>query len=127
VPTDQFYEWKRVAGVKTREYTFKLRNGRPLMIAALWARSPAPTGRMTESFAYVTCEANRMISLIHDRMPVILDDAGLATWLNPNASLESLMALLQPLASMELDMRPVTAPLSAAARPYQPSLFGRAA
>jgi putative SOS response-associated peptidase YedK len=68
-----------------------------------------------------------MISLIHDRMPVILDDAGLATWLNPNASLESLMALLQPTASMELDMRPVTAPLPAAARPYQPSLFGRAA
>ena len=127
VPTDQFYEWKRVAGVKTREYAFRLRNGRPLMIAALWARSPAQTGRMSESFAYVTCEANRMIALIHDRMPVILDDAGLATWLNPNASLESLMALLQPLASMELDMRPVTSALPAAARPYQPSLFGRAA
>lgn len=126
VPTDQFYEWKRVAGVKTREYTFKLRSGRPLMIAALWARSPSPTGRLTESFAYVTCEANRMISFIHDRMPVVLDDAGVATWLNPNASLESLLGVMQPLASMELEMRPVAAEI-AAPRPYQPSLFGRAA
>ncbi|NOT39234.1 MAG: SOS response-associated peptidase [Alphaproteobacteria bacterium] len=127
VPSDQFYEWKRVAGVKTREYTFRLRNGRPLMIAALWGRSPSPTGRLSESFAYVTCEANRMISLIHDRMPVILDDAGIAAWLNPNASLESLIALMHPLASMELEMRPVNATAPAAARPYQPSLFPRAA
>jgi putative SOS response-associated peptidase YedK len=68
-----------------------------------------------------------MISMIHDRMPVILDDAGMAAWLNPNASLESLIALMQPLASMELDMRPVTAAFPAAARPHQPSLFDRAA
>ncbi|MFM9864388.1 MAG: SOS response-associated peptidase [Micropepsaceae bacterium] len=127
VPTDQFYEWKRVAGVKTREYAFKLRNGSPLMIAALWGRSPSLTGRLSESFAYVTCEANRMISLIHDRMPVVLDDAGMAAWLNPNASLESLIALMQPLASMELEMRPVNATTPVAARPYQPSLFPRAA
>lgn len=126
VPTDQFYEWKRVAGVKTREYTFRLRSGRPLMIAALWGRSPSPTGRLTESFAYVTCEANRMIASIHDRMPVVLDDAGVATWLNPNASLESLLGVMQPLASMELEMRAVTAE-PAAIRAYQPSLFGRAA
>jgi putative SOS response-associated peptidase YedK len=126
VPTDQFYEWRRVAGVKTREYTFRLRSGRPLMIAALWGRSPSLAGRLTESFAYVTCEANRMISSIHDRMPVVLDDAGVATWLNPNASLESLLGVMQPLASMELEMRAVTAEPTAI-RPYQPSLFGRAA
>jgi putative SOS response-associated peptidase YedK len=126
VPTDQFYEWKRVAGVKTREYAFRLRSGRPLMIAALWGRSPALTGRLTESFAYVTCEANRMIEPMHDRMPVILDDAGVATWLNPNASLESLLGVMQPLASMELEMRAVNAE-PAALKPYQPSLFGRAA
>jgi putative SOS response-associated peptidase YedK len=127
VPTDQFYEWKRVASVKTREYTFKLRSGQPLMIAALWGRSPSPTGRTTESFAYVTCPANRMISLIHDRMPAILDDAGVATWLNPDASLESLLALLQPLASIELEMRPATTTHPIASRPYQPSLFANRA
>jgi putative SOS response-associated peptidase YedK len=123
VPTDQFYEWKRVAGVKTREFAFKLRNGRPLMIAAVWGRSPSPAGRSVESFAYVTCPANRMLSTIHDRMPVVLDDAGIATWLNPNASLASLLSLLQPLASIELEMRPVAGAEPAPARPYQPSLF----
>jgi putative SOS response-associated peptidase YedK len=123
VPTDHFYEWKRVAGVKTREFMFRLRSGRPLMIAALWGRSPSPAGRPLESFAYITCPANRMLSAIHDRMPVVLDDAGVATWLNPNATLESLLALLQPLASVELEMRPVAATEPVAVRPYQPSLF----
>lgn len=128
VPTDQFYEWKRVAGVKTREFTFRLRSGRPLMIAALWGRSPSPAGRPVESFAYITCPANRMLATIHDRMPVVLDDAGMATWLNPNATLESILALLQPLASIELEMRPVASAEPGYARPYQPSLFaGRAA
>jgi putative SOS response-associated peptidase YedK len=64
-----------------------------------------------------------MLSVIHDRMPVILDDAGVATWLNPDASLESLLALLQPLASIELEMRPVNTAQSVTSRPYQPSLF----
>jgi putative SOS response-associated peptidase YedK len=126
VPTDQFYEWKRVAGVKTREYTFKLRNGQPLMIAALWARSPAPTGRMTESFAYVTCEANRMISLIHDRMPVIL-------MMRPRHLAEPERLARKPdgaVAALGVDGTRHAArdrSPSAAARPYQPSLFGRAA
>jgi len=126
VPTDQFFEWKRVAGVKTREYAFKLKNRRPMMIAALWSRASAPS-RPAESFAYISCPANQLVGLIHDRMPVILDEAGVSTWLNPDASLENLLALLQPLKHGELELQALARP---DAKPihYQPSLFaGRAA
>ena len=118
VPTEQFFEWKRVNGVKTREYAFRLRNRRPMMIAALWNRAPGSA----ESFAYISCPANRLLSLIHDRMPVILDDADVTTWLNPNATLESLLALMQPVAGEELELRAVGQP-EVRAKPYQPSLF----
>ena len=35
VPADQFFEWKRAGGVKTKEYAFKLKSHRPMMIAGL--------------------------------------------------------------------------------------------
>jgi putative SOS response-associated peptidase YedK len=121
VPADQFFEWARVDGVKTKEYAFKLKSRRPMMIAALWGRSPTLSGKTVESFAYISCPANKLVARIHGRMPVILDEAGAATWFNPDAALEALLALLQPIESSELDLYP--AHERGYARPYQPSLF----
>ena len=123
VPADQFFEWKRVDGVKTKEYAFKLKGRRPMMIAALWNRAPSPSGGGTvDSFAYISCPANRLVGLIHDRMPVILDDAAVSTWFNPDATLESLLGLLRPFRWGELELHPVGQP-NTRAKPYQPSLF----
>jgi putative SOS response-associated peptidase YedK len=122
VPTDQFFEWKRVEGVKTREFALKLKSRRPMMIAALWNRRPAGPGKPAESFAYITCPANRLMSLLHDRMPAILDDAAVATWMNPDATLDSLLALMKPLDSNHFDLHAVAEPLTRS-KPHQPSLF----
>jgi putative SOS response-associated peptidase YedK len=120
VPTDQFFEWKRAGDVKVKEYAFRLKSRRPMMIAALWSR--APVHGAADTFAYISCPANRLVSLVHDRMPVILDDAEVATWLNPNATLESLFALLRPWRWDGLELQPVAEP-GAKPKPYQPSLF----
>jgi len=125
VPTDQFFEWMRTGGVKRREYAFRLKSRRPMMIAALWNRTPAGGGKMTETFAYISCPANRLVSLIHDRMPVILDDAAMTAWFNPDTSLEALLDLLRPLETSLLDLHAVGEP--ARAKPYQPSLFAQRA
>ena len=118
VPAERFFEWMRVDGVKTREYAYRLRSRRPMMIAALWNR--AAVGKAVESFGYISCPANRLVAQIHDRMPVILDDAGMATWFNPDAPLDALLDLLTPLADGRLELEPVTAPPR---KPYQASLF----
>jgi putative SOS response-associated peptidase YedK len=120
VPAEQFFEWMRIDGVKMREYVFRLRNRRPMMIAALWNRAPSSPGKTVESFGYISCAANRLVSQIHDRMPVILDDAGMATWFNPDAPLEALLDLLRPLGESQLELQPVA---PAPRKPYQPSLF----
>lgn len=122
VPTDQFFEWKRVGGVKTKEFVFKLKSRRPMMIAALWNRSAGPSGAPGECFAYISCPANRLVGLVHDRMPVILDDAAISTWLNPEAPLETLLGLLRPLDHALLELHPA-AGAGAKLKPDQPSLF----
>ena len=121
VPAEQFFEWLRVGDMKAKEYLFRLRSRRPMMIAALWNRAPAG-GKTVETFAYISCEANRLVSQVHDRMPVVLDDAGVKEWFNPDATLDTLLALLKPFDDGELECQPVSnAP--ARARPYQPLLF----
>jgi putative SOS response-associated peptidase YedK len=120
VPTDQFFEWKRVGGAKTKEYAFKLRSRRPMMIAALWSKSPSPSGASGDCFAYISCRANRLVGLIHDRMPVILDEGEISTWLNPDAPLETLLALLRPLDHSLLELQSAAEPKP---KPEQPSLF----
>jgi len=124
VPADQFFEWKRADGVKTKEYAFKLKSRRPMMIAGLWNRT-RPTSRTSgvlDSFAYISCSANRLVGLVHDRMPVILDDAGVATWFNPDATLDGLLGLLRPMSWGQLELHAV-GQSTARAKPYQPSLF----
>ena len=121
VPAEQFFEWMRVDGIKTREYSFRLRSRRPMMIAALWNRAPSPAAKTIESFGYISCPANRLVGQIHDRMPVILDDAAMAAWFNPDATLEALLALLQPLDPGRLELQPVSD--TPVRKPYQPSLF----
>ena len=122
VPTDQFFEWKRVEGVKTREFALKLKSRRPMMIAGLWNRMPSAAGKPVESFAYITCPANRLMSLLHDRMPAILDDAAVATWMNPDATLDNLIGVLKPLDSDRFDLHAVSEPVTRS-KSYQPSLF----
>lgn len=118
VPVDQFFEWKRDGDVKLREYAFRLRSRRKMMVAALWSRLPAGSG---DCFAYISCPANRVVSLIHERMPVILDDRAASQWFNPDASLETLLNLLKPCEWAALDVHPVGQ--SERVKPYQPSLF----
>lgn len=128
VPADQFFEWKRTDGVKTKEYAYRLKSHRPMMIAGLWHRARAASlrGGTLDSFAYISCPSNRLVGLVHDRMPVILDDAGVAAWFNPDATLESLLGLLRPMIWGQLELHPVGQPV-ARPKPYQPSLFARRA
>jgi putative SOS response-associated peptidase YedK len=48
------------------------------------------------SCAIVTCEPGEVVAPIHDRMPVILEQAREADWLDPSAGEEALRKLLAP-------------------------------
>ena len=101
VPADGFYEWKASPGGK-RPYRIGLKGGKgenlPLFaFAGLWERwEKASDGVPIESCTIVTTDANELLRPIHERMPVILDPADYAKWLDPVTPRGMAEALLKP-------------------------------
>lgn len=98
IVADGFYEWTGEKEQKQAWY-ITLKSGEPFGFAALWERWRPPAGTEGEpilSAAIVTTDANDAIAHIHHRMPVILDPADHAAWLDPQATPERLAALLKP-------------------------------
>ena len=72
MPADGFYEWRRTGGPKQPYYLHPPEDA-VLAMAGVWAVWKDPeTGLWVPSAAVITTEANRMMSSIHDRMPVLL-------------------------------------------------------
>ena len=82
VPADGFYEWKRVERGK-EPYYISLREGQPFAFAGLWDRWHIAGGQPIESCTILTTRPNDLLRPIHDRMPVIVDRANYAAWLDP--------------------------------------------
>jgi putative SOS response-associated peptidase YedK len=60
-----------------------------------------------ESTAILTTAANELVGAVHDRMPVILTLEAAQIWLDPDASGETLKALLRPYPAETMMCRPV--------------------
>jgi putative SOS response-associated peptidase YedK len=97
VPIDAFYEWKKNEdGTKTKHVITTTEDG-PFTLAGLWETWANPGGDTIASFTILTCEPNERLATIHDRMPVILDDAVHETWLDPEMQdVDALNALMRP-------------------------------
>jgi putative SOS response-associated peptidase YedK len=80
VPADGYYEWKRPDEHTKHPYLISLLERRPFFIAGIYEDA---TAQRPETFALLTCGPNRLMASIHERMPVILDGAGLDHWLQP--------------------------------------------
>jgi putative SOS response-associated peptidase YedK len=83
VPVTGFYEWTGPAGAK-RASIFRRRDGRPFALAGLWDTWRGAGGEPVVSFTVLTTTANELVAKVHDRMPVIVDEAAFATWLDPH-------------------------------------------
>ncbi len=106
IPADGFYEWRKVAG-KRLPYLLALRDGRPFAFAGLWERWPGGEEPI-ESCTVLTTDANDLVRPLHDRMPVILDPADYATWLDPAVSdAARLVPLLRPYPADRMTSWPV--------------------
>jgi putative SOS response-associated peptidase YedK len=113
VPADGFYEWRPAEGGK-QPYLIRRPDGAPFAFAGLWERWSAPaTAAATaekpfiDSFTIVTTDANARLQPLHDRMPVIIDAADYARWLDPDAEPAALLPLLRPAPDDFLEFFPV--------------------
>jgi putative SOS response-associated peptidase YedK len=96
VPLSGFFEWKN-DGYRKRPFKIHLHNNTIMGIAAIWETWRPGTPAERRSFSILTTAANNFMREIHDRMPVILDDAAVADWLDPEIhERKALEEILQP-------------------------------
>jgi putative SOS response-associated peptidase YedK len=97
VPADGFFEWQDNDGGPKVPYRICRPDRGLFAMAGIWEQWRDPkSGRRLASFAIMTTRANKVLEPIHDRMPVILDDADRGTWIAPNTDPARLHALLRP-------------------------------
>ncbi|MGH9055515.1 MAG: SOS response-associated peptidase [Acidimicrobiales bacterium] len=116
VPADSFYEWQHRTGPHGRRagklpYAVRRRDGAPMAFAGLWEvwrDREAPASETLRTCTIVTTSANDLMAPIHDRMPVVLDRAGWATWLDPAVGAGDAAGLLVPAPDGWLEAHPVS-------------------
>lgn len=111
IPVDGFYEWTGTGGRK-QGHVIRRRDRALFALAGLWDRwnGPAdgpPLVPPLESAAVLTTAANGPLSVLHHRMPVVLDPADWAAWLDPATPMPDVAALMRPAPDEWLDHTPV--------------------
>lgn len=128
IPADGFYEWKKVEGQKKKQPMFIHRpDEQPLAFAGLWTiwRNPEVEGEELHSCTIITTQANATMEPIHDRMPVILDQADWDQWLDPaNDDVDTLGKLLVPAPPKLIEVFPVSTDVNSV-RNKGPELIAR--
>lgn len=109
IPADGFYEWQQRSGSK-QPYRIVLRDERVFSFAGLYDIWSDPEGNKLATCTIITTQPNRLMSDIHNRMPVILRAEDEAEWLDrENMNVSSLLKLLQPYESEKMRAYPVSA------------------
>jgi putative SOS response-associated peptidase YedK len=84
VPAAAFYEWQAGPAGKT-PYAIARADGNPLAFAGIWEGWRSPNGDIVRTYAIVTTTANAQMSVLHERMPVILEPTDWTGWLGEEA------------------------------------------
>jgi putative SOS response-associated peptidase YedK len=94
IPATGFFEWRH-EGRRKSPFRFLTRADGLLAMAGLFQVSDFGF-RLSYSFAVLTCPANEIVSPVHDRMPVLLNEEGTALWLSSSADVKELRPCLSP-------------------------------
>jgi putative SOS response-associated peptidase YedK len=108
VPADGFYGWKKVGKKIAIPYRFILNSREPFSIAALWEEFEDTDGNQIQTFTMITHLSNELVSLVQERMPVILTRQAEKIWLDPASDEETLLGLLTAYPGASMNHYPVS-------------------
>jgi len=80
VLSDGYYEWKQSGGIKVPFFIQKKDSGL-MLFAGLWT-SWSMSSKRIFTYTILTTKAQKNISAIHDRMPVLFDKSKAEMWIN---------------------------------------------
>jgi putative SOS response-associated peptidase YedK len=107
VPASGFYEWKK-EGSKKKPFYFSIPKKPLFAFAGLCDSWKGPGGILHATFTIITCEPNRLVAGVHNRMPVILSRENERRWLSGDPLCpQDLPGILSPSPSSEMTMVPV--------------------
>ena len=102
---DSFYEWDK----SKQPYRIFTKGNHIFPLAGIWNTYKRANGDLVHTVAIITTSANRPMSKIHERMPVILDEESQKKWLNTHVKdIETLSRLLKPYKDEDIAMYPVS-------------------
>jgi putative SOS response-associated peptidase YedK len=107
VPASGFYEWKKPDTPKGRKQPFYIHPKQTglFSFAGVWDSWKDVEGLDWKTFSIVTTDANRDMSAVHNRMPVMLHKDEEAAWLDPSkASRADVEPFLHPYEDEGLEM-----------------------
>jgi putative SOS response-associated peptidase YedK len=94
IPADAYYEWQIVGGRK-RPHLIYRRDHQPLGLAGIAETWMGPNGEELDTVAIVTAAASPEMLALHDRVPIAIDEADFARWLDCSEdSAEPVLALM---------------------------------
>jgi putative SOS response-associated peptidase YedK len=104
VPANEYFQ-RQTKGRAGRRYAISRADGQPMALAGLWEGFRWPDGRIDRTYCLITIEASGPVAVIHDRMPLVLDQADWPVWLGEQ--LGDVEALLRPPPEGTILCRPV--------------------
>ena len=100
VPADAFYEWQRFGrgrSARAKPFLARRTDGSTMAMAGLWETWMGPNGEELDTACIVTTAANGVSAAIHPRLPVVVEPADVALWLDPDEqAVDAAVALLRP-------------------------------
>jgi putative SOS response-associated peptidase YedK len=105
IPASGFYEWRKP---DKQPFWFSPEGEDLFSLCGLWARWKNPEGKILESCAILTTEANDTVAPVHDRMPVILGHNAAGAWLDGATPADELKELLIPFPAKKMSAVPVS-------------------
>jgi putative SOS response-associated peptidase YedK len=127
IPADGYYEWRPLGGTdhgrpRKQPYFISRADGGLMAFAGLyelWRDASAPADH-PESWLWtatiITTSATDDLGHIHDRMPMVIDPAQWADWLDPSRrDPDALLEVMVPAVSGGLETRPVSTAVNSVA------------
>lgn len=103
VIADGYYEWKRQSKKSKIPYRILLKSRELFAFAGLWEEYEDGHQNRIHTFTVITTSAIPSISMIHERMPVILDPKSERIWLSSSPTTEEQISILKPFDVQEME------------------------
>jgi putative SOS response-associated peptidase YedK len=82
VVVDGVYEWQTLSAKQKRPHLITFSDAQPVTLAGLWSTWHGGVGPV-HTFTILTTAANEQLRMLHDRMPIVVDEDERDAWLDP--------------------------------------------